>query len=104
MIIVKLPKNKIMRNLFQDGLNQMWFNAQKMDIEERKEAIKNIIKSNRCKGGFIDYNAKYFLATLINHSEPYFNNLGYWTKVKEFEKLNWYDENNNLDFKKIMQH
>lgn len=90
------------RNLFQDGLNQMWFNAQKMEIEERKEAIKNIIKTSRCSGGFVEYHAKYLLAKLIDNSQPYFNNLGYWTKVKEFEKLGWYDEKGQLIFEKIM--
>jgi len=91
-----------MRNLFQDGLNQMWFNAQKMEREEREEAIKKIIKSSRSEGSFIEYQAKYLLAKLIDNSEPYFNGLGYHTKVKEFENLGWYDENGNLDFKKIM--
>ena len=100
-----------MRNLFESNLNQMWFNAQKMEVEERKEAIKNIIKSERCKGGFIEYQAKYFLATLIDQSECYFNGFGYHTKVKEFDKLGWYVENGKtvfdkpiyvLDFQKIM--
>lgn len=91
-----------MRNLFQDGLNQIWFNAQKMEKDERKKAIKNIIKSNRCAGGFVEYNAKWLLANLIHNSEPYYNGLGYSTKVKEFDKLGWYDNNGNLDLKKIM--
>lgn len=92
-----------MRDLFKDGLNQMWFNAQKMETKERKQAIKNVIKSSRCSGGFVDYNAKYFIAKLIDASQPYHNGLGYYTKVKEFVKLDWYDENGQLDFKKIMQ-
>ena len=101
-----------MRNLFKDGLNQMWFNAQKMEVEERKEAIKNIIKSSRFSGSFVDYKAKYFLASLIDQSEPYYNGLGYQTKVKEFDKLGWYveigkniygDPIYELDFNKIMQ-
>lgn len=100
-----------MRNLFENGLSQMWFNAQKMEVEERKEAIKNIIKSERYKGSFIDYNAKYFLATLIDQGECYFNGLGYSTKVKEFDKLGWYEITGidifakpmfSLDFKKVM--
>jgi hypothetical protein len=91
-----------MRDLFKDGLNQMWFNAQKMEKDERKYAIKQIIKSSRCSGSFIDYNAKYLMAKLIDHSQPYHNGLGYYTKVKEFDKLGWYDEKGNLDFKKIM--
>jgi len=100
-----------MRNLFQDGLNQMWFNAQKMEKDERKEAIKNIINSSRCSGSFINYKAKYFLASLIDQSECYYNGLGYQTKVKEFDKLGWYVENGKniygesmyiLSFDKIM--
>ena len=92
-----------MRNLFQDGLNQMWFNAQKMEADERKQAIKEIIKSSSYSGGFVEYYAKYLLANLIHNSEPYFNGLGYQTKVKEFEKAGWYNEKGELDFNKIMQ-
>ena len=91
-----------MRNLFQDGLNQMWFNAQKMEADERKEAIINVINLNRHSSGFIDYDAKFLIATMIHRSECYHNNLGYSTKVKEFEKLGWYDEKGNLDFQKII--
>lgn len=101
-----------MRNLFEDGLNQMWFNAQKMEIEERKQVIKNIIKSSRCSGSFVEYKAKYFLASLIDQSECYFNGLGYQTKVIEFDRLGWYVEDGkntrgepmySLSFNKIMQ-
>jgi hypothetical protein len=92
-----------MINLFNDGLNQMWFNAQKMEVEERKQAIKNIIKSSRHSCGFIEFNAKFLLASLIDNSEPYFNGLGFKTKVKEFEKLGWYDEKGNLDFNNLMK-
>jgi len=101
-----------MRNLFQDGLNQMWFNAQKMERKERKQAIKYIVSSSRCSGSFIDYRAKYLLASLIDQSECYFNGLGYQTKVKEFDKLGWYVEDGktiqgepmySLSFNKIMQ-
>jgi streptomycin 6-kinase len=101
-----------MRNLFQDGLSQMWFNTQKMERDERKQAIKNIIKSSRCNGSFINYRAKYFLASLIDQSECYFNGLGYHTKVKEFDKLGWYvvdgintrgEKMYSLSFNKIMQ-
>jgi len=92
-----------MRNLFQSGLDQMWFNAQKMEANERKQAIKNIINLNPNSSGFVDYTAKFLLATIIDRSECYHNNLGYQTKVKEFEILGWYDENGKLDFNKIMQ-
>lgn len=92
-----------MRNLFQDGLNQMWFNAQKMEVDERKQAIKNIINLNPHSSGFIDYSAKFLLAIIIDRSECYHNNLGYQTKVKEFEQLGWYDEKGHLDFKKVMR-
>lgn len=91
-----------MRNLFQDGLNQMWFNAQKMEKDERKQAIKNIIKTNSHSSGFIDYHAKFLLATMISNTECYYNGLGYMTKVKEFEKLGWYDEKGHLIFEKVM--
>jgi hypothetical protein len=74
-----------------------------MEKEERNTAIKNIIKSSRCRGHFVDYRAKYFLACMIDSSQPYFNGLGYWNRVKEFDKLGWYDDNNQLNFSKIME-
>lgn len=92
-----------MRNLFQSGLEQMWFNAQKMEADERKETIKMIINLNPHSSGFVDYHAKFLLATMIDRSECYHNNLGYQTKVKEFEELGWYDEKGNLDFNKVTQ-
>ena len=92
-----------MRNLFQDGLNQMWFNAQKMEADEREEAIKMIIKLNPHSSGFVDYHAKFLLATMIDKSECYHNSQGYQTKVKEFESLGWYDEKGRLDCNKVMQ-
>lgn len=91
-----------MRNLFKDGLNQMWFNAQKMEKDERKQAIKNIISINKVNSWFIDYHAKFLLASMISNTECFYNGLGYTTKVKEFEKLGWYDEKGNLDFNKVM--
>jgi hypothetical protein len=90
-----------MRDLFKDGLNQMWFNAQKMEKDERERAIKNIIATNAVDSSFIDCGAKYLIANLIDHSQPYYNGLGYYTKVEEFDELGWYDEKGNLDFKKV---
>lgn len=91
-----------MRNLFQDGLNQMWFNAQKMEIEEREEIIKYITELSKTNGSFVQYHSKYLLAQLIHNSEPYFNETGRIQKVKEFENLAWYDEKGLLIFEKIM--
>jgi hypothetical protein len=73
-----------------------------MERNERERAIKNIIAINVVDSWFIDYQAKFLLASMISNSECYFNGLGYTTKVKEFDKLGWYDEKGNLDFKKIM--
>jgi hypothetical protein len=42
------------------------------------------------------------MASLIDYSECYFNGLGYSTRVKEFDDLGWYDENNKLNFEKVM--
>ena len=101
-----------MRNLFEANISQMWFNAQKMEIDERKNTIAYIVSLTRTNGGFTEYAAKFFLAQLIHNSEPYFNGLGYTTKVKEFEKQGWYIEvgkNNygdpmySLDFNRVMQ-
>jgi len=91
-----------MRNLFKDQLTQFWFNAQKMEQEERKAVIKYIISLTRENGYFIDYQAKFFMAQLIHNSECYFNGKGYHTKVKQFEKLGWYNEQGNLDYNKVM--
>ena len=91
-----------MKALFENGCTQFWFNAQKMDAEDRKETIKYITNLSETKGGFIEYSAKYFMASLIHYSECFFNGLGYTTKVKEFENLGWYDENGRLDFNKVM--
>lgn len=90
-----------MRNLFQNGLDQMWFNAQKMEADERKEAIKMVINLNPHSSGFVDYHAKFLLATMIDRSECYHNSLGYQTKVKEFESLEWYDGKGHLDFNEV---
>jgi hypothetical protein len=91
-----------MRNLFKDQLTQFWFNAQKMEAEERKNTIKYIINLNKYTSNFIDHQAKFFMAQLIDNSECYFNGKGYQTKVKEFEKLNWYNEQGNLDYNRVM--
>ena len=100
-----------MRNLFADNCGQMWFNAQKMEVEDRVNTITYIIGVSKSNGCFIDYRAKYFLASLIDSSECYFNKKGYSTKVKEFDKLGWYVETGknihnepmySLDFNKVM--
>lgn len=91
-----------MRNLLENNISQMWFNVQKMESTERKAAIKYIIGLHRNKSGFVEYKAKYFLAGLIDASECYYNQTGINTPVKEFKKLGWYDEKNNLIFDKIM--
>lgn len=90
-----------MRNLFKSQLNQFWFNAQKMEIEEREHVIDYIIKLNH-SSGFIDCQAKFFMAQLIDNSECYFNGKGYSTKVGRFEKLGWYNEQGKLDYNKVM--
>lgn len=101
-----------MRNLFADNCGQMWFNAQKMERDERKNVIKYIIKLNRFSSSFVDYSAKYFLAGLIDKSECCYNNIGTSTPVKEFQKLGWYVEDGKkidgspmykLDFNKVME-
>lgn len=103
--------NKNIRNLFEQNCSQMWFNAQKMEPDERANTIAYIIGLTRCNGCFIDYRAKYFLASLIDNSECYYNKVGYQTKVKEFDKLGWYVESAkdingdpmySLDFNKVM--
>jgi hypothetical protein len=91
-----------MKALFKNGCTQFWFNAQKMEIQERKKTIKYIIKLSATNCGFIEYSAKFFMASLIDYSECYFNGLGYSTRVKEFDDLGWYDENNKLNFEKVM--
>lgn len=91
-----------MRNLFQDGLNQMWFNAQKMEQDEREAVIDYIIGLTFFNGNFIDYQAKFFMAKLIDNSECYFNGKGYQTKVERFDRLGWYNEQGELDYNKVM--
>lgn len=107
--MAKYKKN--IRNLFEQNLSQMWFNAQKMEVEERANTIAYIIGLNKYNGGFIDYKAKYFMAQLIDQSECYYNGKGLSTKVKEFDKLGWYVETGkniqdepiySLDFNKVM--
>ena len=90
-----------MRNLLKSNLENMWFYVQKMDKDERKNTIKYIISLSTTKGGFIDYSAKFFMAQLIHNSTPYHNGKGTITKVKEFEKLGWYNEQGDLDFNKV---
>lgn len=103
--------NKNIRNLFEQNISQMWFNAQKMDIEERKNTIAYIVGLNKHNGFFLDYRAKFFMAQLIDSSECYYNGKGWSTKVKEFDKLGWYVETGktihgepmySLDFNKVM--
>lgn len=105
----KYTKN--IRNLFEANLSQMWFNAQKMELDERKNTIAYIIGLSKSNGSFIDYRAKYFMACLIDSSECYYNKVGYQTKVREFDKLGWYVESGKtvsgeqmykLDFEKVM--
>ena len=107
--MAKYKKN--IRNLFEQNLSQMWFNAQKMEVDERANTIAYIIGLSKINGCFIDHKAKYFMAFLIDASECYFNGKGYSTKVKEFDKLGWYAETGknihgepmySLDFNKVM--
>jgi hypothetical protein len=91
-----------MRNLLKGNCNQMWFNAQNMDKAERKATIKYIIGLSKTKGSFVEYAAKYYMAKLIHLSEVCRNNIGTQTRVQEFDKIGWYDENDNLIFDKIM--
>lgn len=103
--------NKNMRNLFESNIGQMWFNAQKMEVDERKNTIAYIVGLSKKNGCFLDYRAKFFMAQLIDSSECYYNGLGYSTKVKEFDKLGWYVETGktitgeamySLDYNKVM--
>ena len=91
-----------MRNLFKDQLTQFWFNAQKMEQEEREHTIDYIISLTPSNGSFIDYQAKFFMAQLIDNSECYFNGKGYQTKVERFEILGWYNKEGKLDYNKVM--
>lgn len=91
-----------MKNSLENGLDQMWFDVQRMTKKERKLTIKYIVNLNYYNSSFIDYQAKFFLAQLIQDSECFFNKTGTTTKVKEFDALNWYDSNNRLDYNKVM--
>lgn len=91
-----------MKALFKNGCTQFWFNAQNMEAGERKRVIKYITKINRFNSGFIEYDAKYFMAQLIHRSECYFNGIGTMTRVKEFDQIGWYNEGGKLDFNKVM--
>jgi hypothetical protein len=93
------------------SIDQAWQNVQFMDKRERKLFIKKIIASNRFTTGCIEYYAKYYLASLIDSSECYFNEVGYSTPVKEFMEIGWYKEAGirrdgspvyELDFNKVM--
>ena len=90
-----------MKELFKNSCTQFWFNAQKMEIKERKKTIKYIINLNKFNCGFIEYHAKFFMAQLIDSSECYYNKKGYSTKVKEFENLGWYT-GDELDYNKVV--
>ena len=90
-----------MRNLFKSQLNQFWFNAQKMEVEEREHVIDYIVNLNN-DSNFIDHQAKFFMAQLIDNSECYFNGKGYQTKVERFEILGWYNKQGKLDYNKVM--
>lgn len=92
-----------MRQLLKQLNEQSWFTAQNMEPKEREAVIKWIISLTKTKGSFIDYSAKYFMACLIDYSEPKYNGSGKMTRVKQFEYLGWYDKNNKLIFSKIME-
>ena len=91
-----------MRNLFKDQLTQFWFNAQKIEQNERQHVIDYIISLNNCNSNFIDYQAKFFMAQLIDNSECYFNGKGYHTQNERFKRLGWYNKQGKLDYNKVM--
>ena len=93
------------------SIDQAWQNVQHMDKRERKVFIKKVIDLSKSNSGFMYYHAKYYLASLIDSSECYFNEVGYSTPVKEFMELGWYVESGKdimgqpmykLDFNKVM--
>jgi len=90
-----------MKNKFKKSIGKMWQNVQNMSVQERKETIEYIIQLNKFTSGFVDYQGKFFMAQLIQDSECYFNGIGTTTKVKEFDNLGWYDENNKLYYKNV---
>lgn len=73
------------------NIDMGWQTVQHMTHKERKDFKNKIIAINREDTDFITYAAKYYLATLVHHSECYFNSSGTSTRVKEFEELGWYD-------------
>jgi len=93
-------------NILQESIlmniNMNWQNVQHMDKRERKLLIKSVIRLSQTTCSFIMYGAKYHLVHIIHFSEPYFNQTGTQTKVKEFEELGWYNSAGELDFIKIM--
>ena len=91
-----------MESLFKNGCTQFWFNAQNMDADTRKKVIKYITKLSPYNCSFVEYDAKYFMAQLIHRSECYFNKSGRTERVKEFDRLGWYDGIGQLDFERVM--
>lgn len=101
--------NILTESIFMD-IRQAWQNVQFMEPRERKAFIKKVIALNRFTTGCIEYCAKYYLASLIDQSECYFNGVGYSTPVKEFFEMGWYRESGKkidgspmyeLDFNKL---
>jgi hypothetical protein len=83
------------KSMFTD-LEMHWQSVQFMNKKERSQLIQKVINLRFDNCSFIHYGAKFHLAYLIHHSEPYFNGKGYQTKVKEFDELGWYGEGKDL--------
>jgi hypothetical protein len=96
MAYTNILKSSILMNIQMN-----WQNVQHMDERERKLLIKEVVNFSTTRTSFVLHGAKFHLAHIIHHSEPYFNKTGTQTKVKEFDALGWYDEKGNLDFNKI---
>ena len=92
--------NVLKESIFMN-LQMNWQNVQHMTKRERKLLIKEVTNLRHGNCSFVFYGARFHLIHIIHHSEPYFNKTGTQTKVKEFEKLEWYDEQGNLDFNRI---
>ena len=88
--------NILSKSIFMN-LEMNWQNVQHMDIRERKSLIKQVTEISNTNCSFIHFGGKFHLANIIHHSECYFNKTGTSTKVKEFDKLGWYDKNGTLD-------
>lgn len=79
--ITREQKNRI-KNVYLAPLNQIWHIIRLMPKEDREAFISYVSSLDTMNCPFVFYNAKGFLNKMIDHTECYFNGLGYTTPVK----------------------